>query len=232
MEISDNNYKIISMKNAKSLFVAAVVAVTFTACEDDKKTQAEKAVNNYVAYIDSISNVASQDLAEKWDGIEDVYVAKKIEAESSLENLEDRMELDQKIEKSSMKYEEFKSNLIAEKQKLEATTSIAKMRISLFGGKEIGDDRNFEWVNKDNILETYETFVATVAANKDNYSREDWDEIKMLYEALDSRKNTVEKEGLSSADNLKIAREKTKFAALYKTSRIAAKSIENIDSKK
>jgi hypothetical protein len=210
----------------------AFIAVMIIACENDKKTQAEKAVSNYVAYTDSISNVSSDELTDEWDIIEDAYLAKKIEAESSLENLEDRTELDQKIEESSLKYEAFKANLLAEKQRLVATTSIATMRSSLFGGKEIGDDRNFEWVNNDNLLETYETFVATVVANKDNYSREDWDEIKMLYEALDSRKNTVEIEGLSSADNLKIAGEKTKFAALYKTSRIAAKSIENIESKK
>jgi hypothetical protein len=43
-----------------------------------------------------------------------------------------------------------------------------------------------------------------VQANKDKYSREDWDEIKLMYEALDSRKNTVEKEGLSSEDNRKL----------------------------
>lgn len=219
------------MKNLNSIIVASIIAVTVVSCADDKKTQAEKAVNNYVAYIDSVSNVASEDLAEKWDGIEDAYVAKKIEAESSLENLEDRMELDQKIQNSSIKYEEFKANLIAEKQALEATKSKAKLRSSLFGGKEIGDDRNFDWVNKDNILKTYETFIATTSANKDNYSREDWDEIKLLYEALDTRKNTVEKEGLSSSDNLKIAGEKTKFATLYKTNRLTAKSIENAEAK-
>jgi hypothetical protein len=48
-------------------------------------------------------------------------------------------------------------------------------------------------VNATNILGVYDQFVNTVKDNKDNYSREDWDEIKLMYEALDSRKNTVEK---------------------------------------
>jgi hypothetical protein len=39
------------------------------------------------------------------------------------------------------------------------------------------------------------------------YTREDWDEIKVLYEALDTRKNTVEKD-LASSDNMKIAGKK------------------------
>jgi hypothetical protein len=64
----------------------------------------------------------------------------------------------------------------------------------LFGEGKIGDDMNFDWVNATNILGVYDQFVNTVKDNKDNYSREDWDEIKLMYEALDSRKNTVEKE--------------------------------------
>jgi histidinol dehydrogenase len=105
------------MKNLKSIVAIAFITVAFGSCADQKKTQAEKAVNNYVAYVDSVGNVASEDLAEKWDDVESDYIAKKIEAESALENLEDRMELDQKLEAGSKKYEEFKANLLAEKQK-------------------------------------------------------------------------------------------------------------------
>lgn len=219
------------MKNLKSLIAASIVAVTFGSCTDEKKTQAEKAVNNYTAYIDSVSTVASDNLAEKWDDVESTYIAKKIEAETALENLEDRMELDQKLEAGSKKYEEFKANLIAEKQKMEATKAKAAMRSTLFGGQEVGDDMNFSWVNKDNILKTYETFVNTASENKDKYSREDWDEIKLLYEALDTRKNEVEKDGISTADNLKIAGLKTRFAAFFKLNRITAKSNENTQAK-
>ncbi len=219
------------MKNLKSLFVASIVAATFVSCADEKKTQAEKAVNNYTAYIDSVSNVASEDLAEKWDDVENAYIAKKIEAESALENLEDRAELDRKLDESSAKYEEFKANLIAEKQKMEAANYKAKVRSSLFVGQQIGDDMNFDWVNKDNILQTFETFVNTASDNKDNYSREEWDEIKLLWEALNTRKNTVEKEGLSSSDNLKIAGLKTRFATFFKINRMSAKSTENAEAK-
>ena len=219
------------MKNLKSIVAISFIAVAFGSCADQKKTQAEKAVNNYVAYVDSVGNVASEDLAEKWDDVESDYIAKKIEAESALENLEDRMELDQKLEAGSKKYEEFKANLLAEKQKMEAVNYKAKVRSALFVGQQIGDDMNFAWVNKDNILQTYETFVNTASDNKDNYTREEWDEIKLLYEALDTRKNTVEKEGLSTSDNLKIAGLKTRFATFFKVNRISAKSEENAEAK-
>jgi len=74
--------------------------------------------------------------------------------------------------------------------------------------------------------------VHTVEDNKDSYSREDWDEIKMMYEALDSRKNTVEKEGLSSEGNRKIAGLKLKFAPMYTVNRMGAKSEEMDAAKK
>jgi hypothetical protein len=45
--------------------------------------------------------------------------------------------------------------------------------------KENGDDMNFDWVNATNILGVYDQFVNTVKDNKDNYSREDWDEINV-----------------------------------------------------
>lgn len=89
----------------------------------------------------------------------------------------------------------------------------------------------FEWINKDNILSVYQNFVATAKANKDNYSRENWDEIKLLYEAIDTRKNTVENEGLTSADNRKIASLKLKFAPMYTLNRMGAKSEENAKAK-
>jgi hypothetical protein len=49
---------------------------------------------------------------------------------------------------------------------------------------------NFDWVNATNILGVYDQFVNTVGTIK-TIIREDWDEIKLMYETLDSRKNTV-----------------------------------------
>jgi hypothetical protein len=67
------------------------------------------------------------------------------------------------------------------------------MRNSLFGEGKIGDDMNFDWVNKDNIHSVYRQFIHTAEDNKDNYSREDWDEVKLMYEALDSRKTLLKR---------------------------------------
>ena len=122
------------------------------------------------------------------------------------------------------------------KAKLEAANQAAvspkqQLRNALFGEGKIGDDMSFSWVNKDNLLATFKTFTETVQNNKDAYTREDWDEIKLLYEALGTRKNTVEKEGLSSSDNNEIAGIKIKFAPMLKVNRMGAKAEENAAAK-
>jgi predicted nucleic acid-binding protein len=219
------------MKTLKNLLAVTILAMTIVSCADENKTRAEKAVDDYKSYVDSISDVKSDQLAEKWDAVETGYVNKKIEAESALENLKDRVELDKKLAATSSKYDEFKAKWIAEKQEMDSQKARNDLRNSLFTAQEIGEDTSFSWVNKSNILKTYETFVDNVSKNKDRYSREDWDEIKMLYEALDTRKNTVEKEGISTSDNLKIAGHKTRFATMHKINRMTAKSSENSEAK-
>jgi hypothetical protein len=82
------------------------------------------------------------------------------------------------------------------------------------------------FANANNLLSIYRKFVNTVADNKNSYSREDWDEIKVLYEALDTRKNTVEKQ-LPDGDNTKIAGLKIKFSAIKATHRGGTKGEEN-----
>lgn len=48
---------------------------------------------------------------------------------------------------------------------------------------------------------------------------------------LDSRKNTVEKEGLTSEDNGKIASIKFKFGPMFNINRMGAKSRETAEAK-
>jgi hypothetical protein len=89
----------------------------------------------------------------------------------------------------------------------------------------------FEFVTAANIHDVYKHFVDAVDEGKKDFTREDWDEIKVLYEALDSRKNMVEKEGLTSADNLKIAKLKVKYSAIKSTHRGVTKITENEKAK-
>lgn len=208
----------------------AVIALGFTSCKDEKAVEAEKTVDSYVMYVDSLGNVASEDAKENWDGIEATYQLKSGDAQAALANMKDNTAAQERLAAATAKYEAMKAKYEAEVQE-NAKVAVAanpkqQLRNALFGEGKIGEDMNFSWVNKDNILGIYQNFVNTVDNNKDAYSREDWDEVKLMYEALDSRKNTVEKEGLSGDDNRKIAGLKLKFAPMYTLNRMGAKNGE------
>ncbi|WPR70240.1 DUF6565 domain-containing protein [Flavobacterium sp. NG2] len=214
-------------KKVKISLLLIASALIFTACKDENQEQAEKTIENYVHYIDSITNVTEEKAAENWATIENDYTQLKMEAESAIALATDKTKLQPDFEKSSMDYEDYKMKVVAHNTKSSKTA----MYTALLGPDYVNDDMKFEWVNKNNIVAVYENFVNTVKENKDAYSREDWDEIKLVYEALDNRKNTVEKEGLTSKDNMKIAGLKLKFAPMYTLNRMGAKADENAEAK-
>ncbi|KQW97448.1 DUF6565 domain-containing protein [Flavobacterium sp. Root420] len=219
------------MKNIQLLSGIALIALSLTSCKDEKQEKAQKTIDAYVTYVDSVKNVKADDLKADWATVEAEYDRRAENAQLALADIKDNTAESEKINASKVKYEEFKK---------EMTTVLAppapspkqQLRNALFGEGKIGDDMSFSWVNAQNIHSVYQQFVHTVEDNKDSYSREDWDEIKLLYEALDSRKNTVEKEGLTSEDNRKIAGLKMKFAPMYTVNRMGAKSDENKEAKK
>lgn len=224
-----NNIKKIKIMKTRNLFFGVtLIALGFASCKDEKEVQAEKVVDTYVVYVDSVEKVAIEDAQNNWDGIEAVYQLRMSEAEANLANLKDSIKAQERIIASKAKYEVIKSKMVV---KTPVVTYKQQLRNALFGEGKIGDDMSFNWVNAGNILSVYQTFIDTAEKNKDRYSREDWDEIKLMYEALDSRKNTVEKEGLTKEDNRKIAALKFKFAPMMKINRIGAKSEEMKEAK-
>jgi hypothetical protein len=218
---------------SNSLFIGiAMVAISMTSCKDEKAAQAEKSVQNFVVYTDSIDGVETQEAQKNWDAIESAYQLRVTEAETALQDLKDQQAAQEKIDAGKTKYATYKANVQTQMTVNMKPNPKQQLRNALFGEGKIGDDMNFAWVNKDNIHDVYQQFVHTAEDNKDNYTREDWDEVKLMYEALDSRKNTVEKEGLSSKDNLKIAGLKIKFVAMAKVNRVGAKGDEMAEANK
>ena len=216
------------MKNFKILLITLATGVALLSCKNEKQTNAEKEVVAYETYVDSLNNIMITDLKTDWDSIENNHEKRKLAAENAIQEIEDRKELENKILVSNEKYELYKTSYLIQQPKAVIKSTI---RTALFGSSDIGDDMMFTWVNKDNILKVYDAFTSTVEKNKATYSREDWDEIKLLYEALDTRKNTVENEGLTGTDNMKIASIKFKFAPLLKINRISSKAEENEEAK-
>ncbi|KAF2509229.1 hypothetical protein EYY60_12665 [Flavobacterium zhairuonense] len=220
------------MKSIKIAAGITLLVLGLASCKDEKQEKAQKTIESYVVYVDSVKNIKSDELKANWESVDAEYNRRAENAQLALADLKDNTAETAKINASKVKYEEFKNEMTVALAPPPAPSPKQQLRNALFGEGRIGDDMSFAWVNAQNIHSVYQQFVHTVEDNKDRYSREDWDEIKVLYEALDSRKNTVEKEGLTAEDNRKIAGLKIKFAPMYKINRMGAKAEENRDAKK
>ena len=224
------------MKIKNLVLSLGIAALALTSCKNEKEVKAEKTVNGYVIYVDSLNNIPEAEAKTNWKAIDAAYQMRISEAEAALADVKDKSGAQQKLDATKAKYEAMKTKMETPIAPPPPTVADAnpkqQLRNALFGEGKIGDDMNFSWVNKDNILSVYQQFVNTAEENKKKYTREDWDEVKTMYEALDSRKNTVEKQGLSSSDNMKIAGLKIKFAPMFKIKRLEAKGKEMEKAKK
>jgi hypothetical protein len=221
------------MKSKFLLLGAAMMVLGLTSCKNEQEEKAQKTVDSYTTYVDSVSNIAEADVKANWDAINARSEQQLADAKAALAQIKDKTAAEEKVTAAETKYTEWKTKVeTAVAAETAAADPKMSLRNALFGEGKVGADMKFDWVNKDNIHETYQNFVHAVENNKDKYTREDWDEIKLLYEALDNRKNVVEKEGLSSSDNMKIAGLKVKFAPMLKVNRIGEKAQENSDAKK
>ena len=223
------------MTKTKLLIAAAIVSIAFTAC-NNANDGAKQDVETLTVYVDSVDNLTPVYTTENWTVIDNGYQARALQAEKNMAALS--AEEKAKADASKAKYEALKVKYEMNIKEAEAKTAMAAatpnyrqvLRNRLFGEGKIGDDMKFEYVTGANILGVYKNFVNTVADNKNNYTREDWDEINVLYEALDTRKNVVEKD-LASGDNLKIAGLKIRFASIAATHRGGTKVKENTEAK-
>ncbi len=214
---------------------AAIVLIGFTACSTSTNDQAKQDAENLNKYVDSVKDLKPVYTVQNWTTIDNGYQERAMKAEQTIATMEAADKA--KAEQAKQDYAKLKANYEAklkENEMAALSPAVADyrqvLRNKLFGEGKIGTDMKFAYVNADNILSVYKNFVNTVADNKKLYTREDWDEINVLYEALDTRKNVVEKD-LASGDNLKIAGLKIRFASIMATHRGGTKVTENADAK-
>jgi len=208
---------------------AALLMTGFIACKDSP-TIAQQDAMNLNSYVDSVENLTPVYTAAYWADVDNGYQVRVTKTDNTMATLEasDKTKLDE----SKAQYAALKNSYEIEINKAKANAVITTpdyrqvLRNNLFGKGMIGSDMSFGFATADNLLSIYRNFVNTVDANKNTYTREDWDEIKVLYEALDTRKNTVEKQ-LPDGDNTKIAGLKVKFSLIKATHRGGTKGEEN-----
>lgn len=217
------------MKNIH-LIIAAITALSvFSACTNTKKETAKSDVEVLTRYVDSVESVPPVVYSKtNWEDIEAGYNERIAKIDAEIANLD--VTEKERAEAIKAKFAAIKAGYEiklkeAEVNLLPADEMKITLRNNLFGEGKVSADMNFDFVTAENAVTVYETFVNTITTNKDTYTADEWSEIKTLHDAMDARKNAIEKE-LSTADKLKIAELKVKFATIKAKNRTDAKSNE------
>lgn len=203
-----------------------------TGCSNNSENPAARSAEELSDYVDSVKHLNVEYSDDHWNAINAGYADRAAKAEAKLSEMKDNDK--DKVAKAKEEFMELQTNYTSEIQKVKEKEMMEhkqSLRNALFGEGKLGSDMQFSFVTGQNAYSVYKNFVDVVDANKDNYSREDWDEIKTMYEALDTRKNEIEK-NLTTGDNLKIAKEKVRFGTMYDFNRPGSKVEENADAKK
>lgn len=217
------------MKNIHIIIAAIALLSVFSACTNTKKETAKYEVEVLTRYVDSVESVPPVVYSKtNWADIEAGYNQRIAKIDATIANLD--VTEKERAEAMKAKFAAIKAGYEIKLKETEVNLSpvddhILSLRNDLLGDGSVANNLQFDFVTAQNAVSVYANFVNRVIANKDVYTAADWVEIKKLYEALDARKNAIEKE-LSTADKLKIAELKVKFATINAKNRTDAKSNE------
>jgi hypothetical protein len=206
------------MKKTVSSIMGLLLLSTI-ACTGPNR-EAEKEVKQLRHYVDSVEQT-HQDYYEDemyWAAADQYYTTKQSELDMKMADLSLQAQSD---------YKKLKADYAALKAKYDAEKAKRKTQMTLFNSLyhdiKTGDDTRLLFMTPANAAMIYETFVTTVDNNKEVYSREDWNEIKAFYVAMNTRKDTIEKT-ISKKDNQKITGQKVKFVAIKALNRPMSES--------
>ncbi len=216
------------------IIIATFAIVALVACKNANSNQELTAqVENLQKWIDSVKTANSVYDSASWVALEGQYTAASANLTANQANLKDEEKA--KLEASQKSWEDYKTEYIVkmteakQAQLVQNTGYNAEAKVifakTIFGEVAMANELDFSWVNASNILSTYNGFYEKFKANRETYNVDELAYVKSLYEALDSRKNEVEKEKeFKTSDNMKIAQTKVKFATLFSIAKVGAKS--------
>lgn len=95
------------IKMMKKIVTFVFLCLALYSCQSEKERTAQKAIDRYVIFVDSVNQADFQRRALRWDFIEQEYIRKRTDAERALNAFdEDKKQKEQKrIDERAEKYE-------------------------------------------------------------------------------------------------------------------------------
>lgn len=207
------------MKKTLSIILLAFTGAAFTACSENK--QADRKYEDFKEFVSERRDSVDRYFDREWAEMENEYNDKRMKAEEKMNEWPEETKAE--FESLQNDWEQFRSEYEVEKNRRDMEQKTADMLKNVFP-EGISNDMNN--VTSSNLLAIHTHFVDYVSAHKDDLTREQWDRVEFLWEALGTKKNEVEKD-LKTSDNLKIAEQKLRYGAIKAVNRPVAKAEEN-----
>ncbi len=209
-----------SWKQALGVLTAiAVIAFSSVSCGDNGRKNDDD-VESFKVFVTDLKAKSEEEVKENWEVIEKEYNEKVTAIDQKTEELED--EIKKEYEQLKKDYEELKTKYSTQMKEEDYDGNLQKLYEALLTNE---GDMDLSGVTASNIAAVYSSFVVIVDAQMDEYTREDWDEIEILWEALNKRKDEME-DKLSNEQKMKISEDKVKYATLNALYKLPGKSEE------
>lgn len=204
------------------LSAAAILSVSLTSCGGNKHKDDD--VESFRVFVTELKVKDDSEVKESWDNIEREYEEKVAEIDQKEDKLEDNIK--QEYEQLKQDYKELKAKYDTENMDADVNTANGYNIQPLYETILTNEgDMDLTGVTASNIGSIYKGFVDIVDSHKNEYTREDWDEVDVLWDALNKRKNELE-DNLSSEQKLEIGEEKVKYGTYKSLNKLPAKSEE------
>jgi len=226
MVISFPDQNLIILQNMKSLLsiiLIGISCVSFVACTEEKK--ADRAFDDFKDYISERRQNMDKYYDKEWTELDNEYNEKRSKAEEKLNDWSEET----KAEFASLQseWEAFREGYENERARRNAEKQTASIMNNILPD---GINNDLSNVTAANLLEVHTHFVNYVEVHKDEFTKEQWDKIQVLWKSLDEKKDLVEKD-LKKGDNMKIAEQKLRYGTIKAVNRPVAES-ENSDKDK
>lgn len=200
----------------KALLISSIIAFSAVVSCNNANTAYKADVNEFAGYVDSVDKAEPVYTEAQWQIIDDGYQKRLVKVEGV-----DKMEEDdqKKVAESKVQYTALKGRYEAKITEVKTVdNNRMKIRNQLLGDAYPAMDDQWMFVTPQNIVDVYEKMVDNTRKYGDNYTDAEWAVAKAMWNALNDRKNQVEKD-ISTRDNLRIAGLKVAYAAIKSVNR-------------
>ena len=200
-----------SLLKFKSLFMIALLALFFVACDEDVDDD-DNDMERFEVWVDSTANNVEAATEETWADTKARYNEWTAEMEQDMADWDE--ETRTRYENTKKKFDDLERRNTerweADDMEDDADVTLDQAGMDSWSTKLIGMT-DYNSLNNTNLLATYQKFMDNVRANHKNYTDADWDYVDWVQKKLDEADDRIT---LSTEDEARMVAWETEYYGL------------------